>query len=131
MSKVFIPPEYFLRYISEIPINITFLTAIIDGEYIEVAIDQDLHPNPYKVLNKKNFITLMFDEVCIYEDRSENEFYRPEDTDYRPIKAFRYATINTNRISEIIEYPDNHPFNVYVINSNIYKKIRRQYGQHL
>ena len=127
MGKVFIPPEKFLRYLPEEPTGIAFLMAKIDDKYTHVAIDLDIHPDPYKVLNEENFITVLFDEVSIYEDESQEEFYEPKDTDYTPIKAFREATININRISEIDEYPSTRPFKVYIINLHVYKKLRKHY----
>ena len=131
MSKVFIPPEKFLRYLPKESTNISFLMAKIDGQDTDVAINLDMYPNPYKAFNKNNFITLLFDEVCIYEDRSTNEFYESKYTNFKPIKAFAEATINTNRISEIYEYPDNHSYHVYIIGLRLYKRLRREYGQHI
>ena len=131
MNKIFVPPEKFLHHIPEEPTNINFLMAQIDDQDADVAIDLDMYPDPYKALNKNNFITLLFDEVCIYEDKSTNEFYEPKDTNYKPIKAFRRATINTNRISEIFEYPDSYLYSVYIIGLGTYKRLRRQHGQHI
>lgn len=128
MNKVFIPPEYFLSYIPEKPTGVTFLVAIIDGKSDYVAIDLDRHPNPRRVLNEENFITLLFDEISIFENKSSDEFYEHEDT---PIKAFKEVTINTNRISEIIEYPDTDPFYVYVINLYLYEKLREHYERNI
>ena len=131
MNKVFVPPEKFLDYLPKESTSISFLMAKIDDQDTDVAIDLGMYPNPYKALNKNNFITLLFDEVCIYEDESANEFYEPKDTNCKPIKAFRKATINTNRISEIFEYPDTYSYHVYIIGLNTYKRLRRQYGQHI
>jgi hypothetical protein len=128
MTKKFIPPEYFLDYLPRATTKVVFLDLIIDEEYTTVAMDLSLYPNPWKALNKNNFIKLLQNEISINESKTSKEEYVPNTFEGVPVKVFQEVTVNVNRISEIESlFAHQEPYEFFIIPLRKYKTIEYRY----
>jgi hypothetical protein len=133
MSETFIPPEYFLDYLDKRPTKVVFLDMLLDDEWETVMVDLDVHPDPWKTINEKNFVNILIKKAFIHKDKTGSKYYELKKPNYANIAICNAVNINTNRIAQVDDLLGKHPFfgkdsyNVFTLSPYDYKKIKDDY----
>jgi hypothetical protein len=133
MSETFIPPEYFLNYLPKTPTKVVFLDMLLDEDWVTVMVDLSVHPDPWKVINEKNFVNLLIEETFLHEDKTCFHYYELKNRNDAHIAICDAVNINTNRIAQVSDLLGKHPlfgkdpYDVFTFSPYDYKNIKAEY----